>query len=469
MSNWAPIETDSGDSDEEYLAHQCRRFRIMVMGKAGVGKSTLLSKVFSIPEDTAGVVHQGHKRGEHSVWRSRTSRNNPLLVIHDSGGFEAAETSNLDEIKRFVEYRASTPDLQDQLHCIWYCIGCDDARFLSEAEEKFLTFLQGSVVPIVFVLTKFDKIISECLVSRISQSDSTMIDIAPMRTQALGDARDKVKQHIKDPLEQIMQGNTNIAVVSNNELSLITQLVEQTTKVVKPSLKQLWIGAQQIVAGDKCERAIRASIKAMSTGYVRAGLLIPAPMIKPILHQDIFSRIYDTVRLQWNIFDRGLLEKEEVVDGLRTVCGGNSISFGKLVDTVGPLNGPHYIRVYLRWAADINMLFEILFWMLKEPRPSQNARFRGGAARMALTPEELASVMKQFGNSRMRSIAHTHISGRVGNFDLSMPFRRQELREVLHMAVYTGRAEGIREGFPIRQRAPSISSSDSEKPLFELP
>jgi predicted GTPase len=50
MASWPIIQTDESDSEEDYLAQQCRRFRILIMGKAGVGKSTLLSRVFGIPE-----------------------------------------------------------------------------------------------------------------------------------------------------------------------------------------------------------------------------------------------------------------------------------------------------------------------------------------------------------------------------------------------------------------------------------
>jgi predicted GTPase len=45
---------DTDDSDNEEGFH-CRRFRILVMGKAGVGKSTLLSRVFGVPEDIVGL------------------------------------------------------------------------------------------------------------------------------------------------------------------------------------------------------------------------------------------------------------------------------------------------------------------------------------------------------------------------------------------------------------------------------
>jgi hypothetical protein len=56
MSSWPGIEVDDFDADDDYLSHQCRRFRILVMGKAGVGKSTLLSMVFGVPPETVCPV-----------------------------------------------------------------------------------------------------------------------------------------------------------------------------------------------------------------------------------------------------------------------------------------------------------------------------------------------------------------------------------------------------------------------------
>ena len=54
MSAWPIIETEDDDYDGGFLEQQCRRFRILVMGKSGVGKSTLLSMVFGIPEKEVG-------------------------------------------------------------------------------------------------------------------------------------------------------------------------------------------------------------------------------------------------------------------------------------------------------------------------------------------------------------------------------------------------------------------------------
>ena len=39
----------------------------------------------------------------------------------------------------------------------------------------------------------------------------------------------------------------------DSDRSLVKKLVEETTKVVRPNLKNLWIGAQRIIADKKGE------------------------------------------------------------------------------------------------------------------------------------------------------------------------------------------------------------------------
>jgi hypothetical protein len=79
-----------------------------------------LVELSNIDRVQAGVRNQGQGKGHHSVWNGQMSRNNPLLIIHDSGGFEAGETSNLNEIKRFIASCTGKTELEKQLHCIWY-------------------------------------------------------------------------------------------------------------------------------------------------------------------------------------------------------------------------------------------------------------------------------------------------------------------------------------------------------------
>jgi hypothetical protein len=44
---------------------------------------------------------------------------NPGYVFHDSRGFEAGRTSELDDVKSFIQHRSTAKDLGEQLHAIW--------------------------------------------------------------------------------------------------------------------------------------------------------------------------------------------------------------------------------------------------------------------------------------------------------------------------------------------------------------
>jgi hypothetical protein len=183
------------------------------------------------------------------------------------------------------------------------------------------------------------------------------------------------------------------------------------------------------------------------------------PLVKPVFHQDIFHRIYEVIRLQWNICDHGYLGRETVATQFQDLCQGSLFAFGRAVDPTGPLTGPYYMREYLRWAADLNIVFEILFWKLKE---------RGNGRQMSptvnqtnervLKKAEVEEVLLQYQNSRMRTLAHAHINGSVNNFDLSLPFKRKELREILESAMDTAVTEGEKEGFWSHKSSRSVSS-----------
>jgi hypothetical protein len=53
--------------------------------------------------------------------------------------------------------------------------------------------------------------------------------------------------------------NKNQWLTFDSDPSLVKKLVEETTKVVKPNLKHLWIGAQRIVADKKREGMCRVN------------------------------------------------------------------------------------------------------------------------------------------------------------------------------------------------------------------
>jgi hypothetical protein len=183
------------------------------------------------------------------------------------------------------------------------------------------------------------------------------------------------------------------------------------------------------------------------------------PFVKPVFHQDIFHRIYTMIRLQWNICDHGYLEREAVETQFQDLCQGSLFSLGRAVDPTGPLTGPHYMREYLRWAADLNIAFEILFWKLKERgNGRQMSPTVNQSNQRVLKKAEVEDALTQFQNSRSRIVAHAHINGSVNNFDLSLPFKRKELQTILESAVDTVTAEGEKDGFWTHRPSRSVSS-----------
>lgn len=94
-----------------------------------------------------------------------------------------------------------------------YCIDCNDPRFWSEAENKFLPHFQSPNVPIVFVLTKFDIAIGQCfykLMSGGKRSDDWKV----MKEMASTEAIKLVKQNIHAPIETILRRDITSLVVS---------------------------------------------------------------------------------------------------------------------------------------------------------------------------------------------------------------------------------------------------------------
>ncbi|KAF8552360.1 hypothetical protein OG21DRAFT_1416233, partial [Imleria badia] len=83
--------------------------------KSGVGKSSLISKVFGVKD-----VHiYDTTRGLADINKELVSPTNEHFVVHDSRGFEAGDEQNLDIVKQFIARRKAMPQLKDQLHVIW--------------------------------------------------------------------------------------------------------------------------------------------------------------------------------------------------------------------------------------------------------------------------------------------------------------------------------------------------------------
>ena len=132
-----------------------KKLNIIVLGKSGVGKSTLINSIFR-----ENFAETGLGRPVTQEVR-RIEKNDFPLVIYDTPGFELSDkqqNSVKDEIMEIIRKGLASQDVNQTIHCIWYCINVGGNRTFDESELKWLRDFtesnRGTQVPIIVVLTQ---------------------------------------------------------------------------------------------------------------------------------------------------------------------------------------------------------------------------------------------------------------------------------------------------------------------------
>ncbi|KAM6489342.1 hypothetical protein JOM56_015243 [Amanita muscaria] len=199
---------------------RCSRFRILVIGRANAGKTTILEKVCNVKEGMKPIVYDKDvvtptfQRGEHEIEHQITYPG-CNFIFHDSRGFE------------------------NQLHAIWYCIPMDTCRPYLPAEREF--FDQGTgKVPLVVIFTKFEALVTqECC-----KLDDILEDEEAKWIGARVNAERTFQDHYLKPIMSTKYPPKALKLMAQENANF-SQLIEKTAHAISiGSLRQLFTATQ---------------------------------------------------------------------------------------------------------------------------------------------------------------------------------------------------------------------------------
>lgn len=122
---------------------------IMLIGKTGVGKSTLINNIFRENLVATGIGRPVTKHLE------RISKEGVPLNLYDTKGLELNQSVQgqvRKEVNEEIRRLASSSDEKEKIHVIWYCINAGSNR-VESFEEGFIRELSEKT-PVVLVLTQ---------------------------------------------------------------------------------------------------------------------------------------------------------------------------------------------------------------------------------------------------------------------------------------------------------------------------
>lgn len=239
------------------------RLNVMILGKTGVGKSTLINNIFQEPLAAVGVG-----KPVTSCIRKYEKEDFPLAV-YDTPGMELSGVNAVDkllgEIRQVIRQGVDSGDIQNAIHCVWYCVSATSHRF-EEAEKqlinRFVAETKSYNIPVILVLTQsFSKKDAQALKSEIEKENLDIAQIVPVLA---------ADYDIDDEYVARAYGLDKLISVTN---SVIPEALKKTLAAVQKANMQVKNNSAHAVVASSA--ALAAATGAIPIPFADAAVLVP--------------------------------------------------------------------------------------------------------------------------------------------------------------------------------------------------
>jgi len=286
------------------------RINILIAGRTGVGKSTLINSVFQGDLATTG---QGKPVTRET--REITKEDIPVSIF-DTRGLETDKyQETLGELKNLVASKRNDSDCTKQIHAAWLCIS-EDSRRGEDAECELLKML-SDYMPVIVVITK----------SRADNGFKAKVQ------ELLPQARNVVRVR---SITETLDGGTELPQMG------LEALVDATSEVIPEGIRNAFAAAQKASIKQKKNRALgvisTATAAAVATGaspipFSDCAILIP-------LQVGMLAGISSVFGLELSKGFLGTLASSMIGSSAATIGGKAIVSnLLKLVPGIGTVAG----------------------------------------------------------------------------------------------------------------------------------
>lgn len=266
---------------------------LMIVGGSGVGKSSLINKIFG--KEIAKVGNgEPVTKGVHKYFT-----NNIPLVIYDTEGYEISE-NGLDNSNFQTEVLSKLREMQgkilkDQIHLVWYCISIANHRITDYDINN---------------IKKLQKIFGEKIAMVLTQCDlDNELDSGE------GERAEEFKKIVKKEIGDLKI--FEVSVEKGVELDLEKLMKYSIEELPNERLKEAFIEAQNIDISLKEKKCYKLARNYALTSAATGGIPIPISDAPLIVAQQMTMVFHIT-----NIFGYG--KYKELI---KKLIGGQIVSF----------------------------------------------------------------------------------------------------------------------------------------------